>query len=171
QKEADHYTQQDTAGPSPRTSVHFHDSLPRSGGGSECPPVDYRDSEEGGSKHRRAEPVANRQQQGSHHSRAENQARQQRGPPRSGESGLDHLGSGIKLGVPVAKTAGYTVTLLRMPCHCQITLAARLFWPVCSPAVANLTPAPFASVPAGKSSARAAAASPVALASWAEGMT
>ena len=57
--------------------------------------------------------------------------------------------------VPVANTGGYTVTLCRTPCHCQMTLAARVFCPTISAVVANLIPAPFASVPSGRSRLRA----------------
>src|SRR5207302_728601 len=138
------------------------------GGGIALEPTD---GEQATAEHHRAEQVTGGKQQRPKQRRAEDQAGDPCGPPRRGESDLDHRGSGMKPGVPVAKTGGYTVTLWRTPCHCQMTLAARVFCPIASGVFANFTPAPFASVPSGRSRLRAATAVALAPRSCARGIT
>ena len=73
--------------------------------------------------------------------------------------------------LPVAYVAGHTTTLRRTACHCQMTAAARKFWPSSEGLDANKTPAPFGRLPAGTSSARAATANAVGVKAAAFGIT
>src|SRR6202035_5206493 len=130
-----------------------------------------RDRQQTAGEDDRAEQVPKQKQQSPEKRGTQDQSGDARGPPRRGESCPDHRSSEMKSGEPVANTGGYTVTLCRTPCHCQMTLAARVFCPIASGVAANLTPAPFASVPSGKSRPRAATARPLAPRSCARGMT
>src|SRR5260370_1138033 len=73
------------------------------GGGSSLHPSD---PQQAATEYQGAQEVAQRQQEGPQQRRAQDEPGEPQGPPRSGESGLNHRGSGMKPGDPVAKTGG-----------------------------------------------------------------
>ena len=62
----------------------------------------------------------------------------------------------------VAYVGGQTNSYVRTAVHCQITAAARSFWPRLAGSVEKRSPAPFGSEPSGRSIARAASATAAA---------
>src|ERR1700726_97556 len=63
----------------------------------------------------------------------------------------NHPAGRLSFTCPVAYAGGQTTTLTRGACHCQITAAARLFWPSWLGAVEKSTPPPLGRLPFARS--------------------